>query len=139
MDSARVAASWILALVLAGLMLWVANGLLFPATPEANVLFPTLAERSGVALWEPTGRFTIAIAHVLAALLLVIPFTRLLGGFIALAISGGAVATHFLWLREEVAAGATGADLGVLLYLAIAAVVMSLLIALVHPHQKAAY
>jgi hypothetical protein len=139
MDGARAAASWVLALALGALLLWVADGLLFPAAPEANVLFPTIADRSGMALWEPTGRFAVALAHVLAAILLVIPFTRLLGAFLALAVSGGAVATHFLWLRQEVASGASGADLGMLLYIAVAAAVMSLLIAAVHPKEKTPY
>jgi hypothetical protein len=139
MDGARTAGSWILAIALAGLLLWIANGMLFPDPPESNVLFPTLAKQSGMAIWEPTGRFVIALAQVLAAILLLVPFTRLLGAFIALAISGGAVATHFLWLREEVAQGVAGADMGSLLYLAVAAVVGSLLIALVHPHEKSAY
>ncbi|MEL6753684.1 MAG: hypothetical protein AAFO57_06645, partial [Pseudomonadota bacterium] len=47
--------------------------------PGENIVFATLAERSGIALFEPTGRLAVAAAELFAALLLLIPWSRRFG------------------------------------------------------------
>ncbi len=71
MRDARMLASWVLALFLAVMLLWIADQSLFPTSPAKNVVFPLLREKSDIYLWEPTGRYVMGVAHVLAALLLV--------------------------------------------------------------------
>src|SRR5690349_9778163 len=98
MRDARMLASWVLALFLAVMLLWIADQSLFPSSPAKNVVFPLLREKSGIYLWEPTGRYVMGLAHVLAALLLVIPWTRRMGAILALLISAGAIGAQLVWL-----------------------------------------
>lgn len=141
MREIRWMVSWVLALFLAAMFLWIADLLLFPPDPSKNVVFPLLVEYSGIALFEPTGRLGVGLLHVLAALLLLLPFTRRVGALLGLIVAGGAVAAHALWLGVSipVAAGSAETDGGQLLYLALALSAAALLLLFVHPgRQKAA-
>lgn len=106
-----------------------------------NIVFATLAEKSGYAMFEPTGRFVTGVLELVAAFFLLIPFTRRLGGFLSCMILFGAVALHISpWLGRDIplslAAGETATDGGMLFSLAIAMLVASLLVIIVHPKRK---
>ncbi len=135
MREIRWMASWVLALFLAAMFVWIADLTLFPAEPGKNVVFPLLAEYSGFPLFEPTGRLAVGLLQVFAALLLLLPFTRRLGAILGLLIAAGAVAAHILWLGLEVPVeqGAAQTDGGQLLYLALALAASALLLVFVHP------
>ena len=138
MRDARMLASWVLALFLAVMLLWIADQSLFPSSPAKNVVFPLLREKSGIYLWEPTGRYVTGLAHVLAALLLVVPWTRRMGAILALLISGGAIAAQLLWLGMAIPteAGAATTDGGQLFYLTVALAVAALIVAVIHPGRE---
>lgn len=149
MDLARSIISWGLALVLIFLFLQATVHPL-PDPPEGsvklfdppgqNIVFQTLAERSGNALFEPAGRVAVAAAELFAALLLFFPATRRFGAVLAFAILSGAVALHLSpWLGREIptalAEGAPG-DGGALFMLAIFMLVVSLLLIVIHPGKR---
>jgi hypothetical protein len=138
MHDMRLMASWVLALFLAAMFLWIADLTLFPPEPERNVIFPLLADYSGVTLFEPTGRLVTGLLQVLAALLLLLPWTRRVGAVLALAVAGGAVASHVLWLGQEVpvALGSDETDGGQLLYLAVGLTAAALALVFVHPGRR---
>ena len=135
MRDARMLASWVLALFLAVMLLWIADQSLFPSSPAKNVVFPLLSEKSGIYLWEPTGRYVTGLGHVLAALLLVIPWTRRLGAILALLIAGGAIGAQLMWLGMAIPTevGAKTTDGGQLFYLTVALAVAALIVAVIHP------
>jgi len=86
---------WILALILAGLFLFMASFKFMPEiTGEANPVFPLIAKNTGIALVEPYMRWITGVMEVLAALLLIMPRTRMLGGLLALCIMVGAIGSH---------------------------------------------
>lgn len=69
-----------------------------------NIIFATIAERSGVDLFEPVIRMITGAGEVAAALLLLLPKTRRLGALGAIAIIGGAIIFHLSpWLGVSVA------------------------------------
>lgn len=71
-----------------------------------NVIFATIAERSGIGLFEPAIRMLVGAGEIAAAALLVLPKTRLLGALGAVAIIGGAIGFHLSpWLGISVAMG----------------------------------
>jgi hypothetical protein len=135
MRTIRTMASWVLALFLAVMFLWIADLTLFPPTPGKNVVFPLLAETSGIYLWEPTGRLAVGVLQAFAAVFLIPPWTRRFAAILTFLISAGAVAVHVLWLDVAIPTefGATTTDGGQLFYLAIALMVASLVLVLVHP------
>ena len=82
MSAFRLLASWLLALALIAFFLhvtlhpWpnpVAGYIKFYDAPGENLLFSALAERSGISLFEPAGRFVSGIIELIAALLLLLP------------------------------------------------------------------
>lgn len=75
-----------------------------------NIIFATIAERSGISLFEPAVRMATGVAELLTALLLVLPRLRLFGALGAVAVIGGAIVFHLSpWLGINVAM-ATGAE-----------------------------
>jgi len=109
-----------------------------------NIVFQTIAERSRYAIFEPTGRVLTGILETLAALLLFLPFSRRAGAFLSSLILFGAIGFHLSpWLGRDVplslAAGETATDGGALFSLAIAMLVASLLIIVVHPRRQREY
>lgn len=140
MRGLRLAGSWVLAAFLAVMFLWIADLTLFPGEASRNVVFPALVEYSGSPYWEPTGRLVVGLLHVIAALLLIMPWTRKPGAVFGGTIALGAVAAHVLWLGPSVplAAGSSETDGGQLLYLAFALLAASVLLFFLHPGRKPA-
>lgn len=106
--------------------------------PGENIVFSVLAEKSGYAMFEPTGRFVTGILELLAALFLLFPASRRFGGFLSCLILFGAVSLHLSsWLGRDIpvslAPGETATDGGALFALAIAMLVVSILVIVVHP------
>ena len=135
MRDARMMLSWVLALFLAVMFLWIADQSLFPPTAAKNVVFPMLREKSGIYLFEPTGRYVTGLLHVLAALLMLIPWTRRLGAILALLITVAAVGAQVLWIgmSAPVEVGSKTTDGGQLFYLTLALAVAALVLVVVHP------
>jgi len=109
--------------------------------PGESILFQTLATQSGYELFEPAGRFVTAIVELLAAFFLLLPWTRRFGAFISSLVLAGAVSLHMSpWLGREVPISLepreTATDGGMLFMLAIAMLVASLLILVVHPGKR---
>lgn len=139
MRGIRTLLSWVLALVVIAMFVYLADKKLFadPSTP--NPIFATLAEKSGFELFEPTGRFAVGLIELFAALLLLLPFTRRFGAFIAFCVSAGAVGLHLSpWLGAEVpvAVGAAQTDGGMLFYLAMALTAASGILMFIHPGRR---
>lgn len=142
--------SWALALVLIAIYVQTtihplsdppAGMVLFFDRPGENILFATLAEKSGYPIWEPTGRVLTGLIELVAAFFLFWPFTRRFGALLSFLVMAAAVALHLSpWLGTEIPlslrAEETATDGGGLFSLAIAALVASLLIILVHPGKK---
>ncbi len=106
--------------------------------PGENIVFQTLAERSRYDIFEPAGRLLTAILEIAAAALLLVPFTRRAGAVLAFAILAGAVGLHLSpWLGQEIRVSldpvSAETDGGALFALAIAMLVASILVMVVHP------
>lgn len=139
--------SWAIALFLIAMFLQAAihplpnppaGSVKFFDPPGDNIIFQTLASRSGIGLFEPTGRFIVGLGELLAAFLLLIPFTRRLGAVLSFLILAAAVGFHMSpWLGREVPLSLTpndgATDGGALFMLAISMLVASLLVMVVHP------
>lgn len=150
MRTVRQVASWALALFLVFMYLQATihplpnppvGSVKFFDLPGENIVFSVLAEKSGYVMFEPTGRFFVGIMELLTAALLVFPFTRRFGGFLSCMILFGAVSLHMSsWLGREIplslAPGETLTDNGALFALAIAMLVASILVIVVHPGRK---
>jgi len=68
-----------------------------------NIVFETLAERSGIALFEPYIRIFTGVSEIAAAILLLIPRTRLVGALMGLGLLVGAIGFHLSpWLGINV-------------------------------------
>jgi hypothetical protein len=137
MRGVRLMASWVLALFLAAMFLWLADLMLLqPPANGAGPVFSILADSSGIAYFEPSGRLGVGIVEVVAALLLLLPFTRRIGAILGVLIAVGAVAmaAQLVMLGIKIPIPGKGeADAGGLLYLGIALLVLSLLLVFVHP------
>lgn len=149
MTRLRYIASWVLALFLIAMFLQATvhplpnppvGSVKFFDLPGENIVFSLLAEKSGYAIFEPTGRFLTGVLELLAALFLFLPFTRRFGGFLSTMILFGAVSLHMSsWLGREIPlslkAGETATDGGALFALAIAMLVASILVIVIHPKR----
>ena len=135
MREARGILSWVLALFLAAMFLWIADLSLFPSTAAKNVVFPMLADKSEYYLFEPTGRYVVGLLHVVTALLLIVPWTRRIGAILAFLIALGGMAAQLTWIGMSVPTemGAKTADGGQLFYLTIGLAVAALVLAMIHP------
>ena len=147
MRTLRHILSWLLALFLIAMFVQAtihplpnppAGSVKFFDAPGENIVFQTIADRSGISLFEPAGRVVTGILELLAALLLILPFSRRLGAVLSAIILGGAVAMHLSPLlgREiplTLDPANTQTDGGMLFLLAIVMLVASLLIMVVHP------
>ncbi len=86
---------WVLAIVLA--VFFIIMGVQKFTGP--NPVFQYIAEHSGMAFFEPQVRMATGAAEILAALLILVPRTRLLGALLAIAVLGGALVFHLSpWL-----------------------------------------
>jgi uncharacterized membrane protein YphA (DoxX/SURF4 family) len=66
----------------------------FTGSEESIHIFSTLREWSGIALFEPFGRWFIGFSELVASILLFIPRTRIFGAGIAFVIITGAIFFH---------------------------------------------
>ena len=89
-----VVASWVLQLVVAGILL---QTLFFKFTgaPESVYIFSTLGA-------EPWGRIGSGVVELIAAILLLVPATTTIGAALALAVIIGAILSHLTVLGIEV-------------------------------------
>jgi len=106
--------------------------------PGQNIVFQTIADRSGVSLFEPAGRFVIAVVELIAAFFLLLPVTRRFGAALAALVCGAAITFHLSpWLGRDVPLSLdpanTATDGGQLFMLSILMLVASLLVMVVHP------
>ena len=68
-----------------------------------NIVFETLADRSGLAIFEPGVRIFTGIAELATALFLIFPKTRFTGALAGLGILAGAIGFHLSpWLGINV-------------------------------------
>lgn len=85
-----------------------------------NIIFATIAEKSGIALFEPVVRTIVGASEIIAAALLLIPRMRLIGATGALGIIGGAIGFHLSpWLGISVPMAPNAAPTPALFYMAI--------------------
>lgn len=64
-----------------------------------NVIFATIAAKSGIAFFEPYVRVLVGASELIAAALLILPATRFLGAILGLGILFGAIGFHLSpWL-----------------------------------------
>lgn len=149
MRGLRLLASWVLALFLIFMFLQATVHPL-PNPPEGmvklfdrpgeNIVFQTMAMKTGMDWLEPTGRVLIAIAELLACLFLLIPYSRRFGAVLSFFILAGALTAHLMpdVLGREVplAIGSSETDGGRLFALAIAMLAVSMLLIFVHPGKR---
>jgi len=68
-----------------------------------NIVFETIAEKSGISLFEPVIRMLTGVAEIATAILILIPRTRLLGALAGLGVLAGAIGFHISpWLGINV-------------------------------------
>lgn len=146
MSTFRLLASWLLAVSLAVFFLhitlhpWpepVAGYVKLYDAPGENLLFSALAERTGVSIFEPAGRFVSAIIELAAALLLLIPLSRRFGAVLSALVLGAGVGLHLSpWMDREVALPEGGTDGGTHFLIYVIFLAFALLLLVVHPGRR---
>ena len=68
----------------------------FTGAPESIYIFSTLRDWSGIALFEPAGRWIIGLCELTASILLFVPRTRIFGAALAIGIMTGAIFFHLV-------------------------------------------
>ncbi|HEX2592338.1 MAG TPA: hypothetical protein VHL34_12620 [Rhizomicrobium sp.] len=66
----------------------------FTGSAESIYIFSTLRAWSGIALFEPFGRWAIGTLELIASILLFIPVLRIFGAALAIGIMTGAIFFH---------------------------------------------
>ena len=66
----------------------------FTGSEESIYIFSTLRAWSGLALFEPAGRWIIGSCELIASILLFVPRTRIFGASMAIGIMTGAIFFH---------------------------------------------
>jgi uncharacterized membrane protein YphA (DoxX/SURF4 family) len=66
----------------------------FTGSEESIYIFSTLRAWSGIALFEPAGRWIIGSCELIASILLFLPRTRIFGAAMAIGIMTGAISFH---------------------------------------------
>lgn len=149
MREARTLGSWVLGLFLAFMLFWVALETLAPQPPVQNHLFEVFRETSGIACFEPLGRFVVGVLEVLAGLLILLPFTRRLGailGFIVLLFLGALVVQLVMQgitvpvdtIGEGGAVSMTPTDPSGLFYLLLGLLAALIVVIVIHPGRAQA-
>lgn len=146
MRTFRHAVSWGLALALAAMFIHltfhplpvpVAGEVKFFDPPGQHTVFTALAETSGISLFEPAGRFVAGILELIAAILILLPFSRRVGAGIAALIFGTGVGLHLSpWLGREIILPDGSTDGGTHFLVAIILFALSLLLLVVHPGRS---
>lgn len=143
MRTLRHAISWLLALALAAVFIHLTlhplpdpppGEVKFFDLPGEHTVFSTLAAKSGITLFEPAGRFVAGTLELLAALLILLPYSRRFGAGLAAVICGAGLALHLSpWLGRELTLAGGGTDGGQHFLLAVVLFALSLLLLVVHP------
>jgi hypothetical protein len=144
MREARTLGSWVMALFLVVMLLWMAAEVLAPQPPMRNHLFEVFRDASEVAYFEPSGRFAFGVLGVLAALLILLPATRRAGAILSTLLLGAlaALVGQLVMLGvmvpvDQLSAGGTvttvETDPSALFYLVAALLAVSLALVFVHP------
>lgn len=149
MREARTLASWVLALFVAVMLVWVAAEAIAPQPPAKNHLFEVFRDSSGIAYFEPTGRFAFGVLAILIAVLVFVPLTRRVGAILSallmaglaalvgqLVMNGIPVPVDTITATGEVSTSST--DPSALLYLVIGLLAASVALIFVHPGRNAA-
>lgn len=151
MRDIRTLASWVIALFLAVMLVLAATDILAPRPPGGNHLFEVFRDASGVAYFEPTGRFAAGVLAVLAALLMLVPVTRRIGAILGFLITVAIVALLAQLVVQQIpipvdamvkgadgkeALQTTPTDASQLLYLTIGLAAASLFLIFVHPGKE---
>jgi hypothetical protein len=148
MREARTLASWVIALIVTVLLVWMAADTLAPQPPARNHLFEVFRDSSGIAYFEPTGRFAFGAIGLLVAVLVIVPVTRRAGAILgALLMLGlGALVVQLVMQGIAVPVDAVGADGKVttsdtdpsaMLYLVLGVLAASAALIFVHPGRAA--
>jgi len=98
---------WALVILLAGFLVFM--GVQKFGGP--NPVFSYIAATTGLGLFEPWVRMVTGVMEIMAAVLLLVPRTRILGGLLSIAVIGGAIAFHlspFLGINAPIAFDADG-------------------------------
>ena len=96
--------SWALGLTLAVLLLVVA--FLQMSGPLPNPIFGMIALKSHISLFEPVGRYLVAMVEAIALIGVVYPRTRSYGALLSLLVALGAIVLHLSpWLGVQLAQG----------------------------------
>ena len=122
LTKAETAASWLLQLVVAGILLQTLF-FKFTAAEESVYIFSTVGQFVGVAGVEPWGRIGSGVVELAAAILLLVPATASLGAILTIGVMAGAIASHLFVLGLAVQG-----DGGLLFGLALAAFAGSLVV-----------
>ncbi len=139
MRGVRSFLGWLLAIGLIIVLAFSADAKLFGDPEKANVVFSILADTTGLALFEPTGRYVYGMLEAFAALMLFLPFTRRFGAFLTFVIAGvlvGAHASSFLGQEVPLAIGGEETDGASQFYLMIAMTTAAGLLMFIHPGKK---
>jgi hypothetical protein len=144
MHEARTLGSWVIALFLVVMLLWISAELLAPQPPARNHLFEVFREASGIAYFEPSGRFAFGVLAALAALLILVPVTRRAGSILSTLLLGllAVLVGQLMMLGvplpvDQIAEGGALAtvetDASALFYLVAGLLAVSLALVFVHP------
>lgn len=114
--------SWVLRIIAAGILLQTLY-FKFTAHPESVALFTKL----GV---EPWGRIATGVLELITGILLLLPSIAFLGGFLAMGLMLGAIASHLLVIGIE-----SQGDGGQLFILAVIVLKLSIIIQVLHRKQ----
>ncbi|WP_300379225.1 hypothetical protein [Henriciella sp.] len=105
-----------------------------------NILFHTMAEKTGLSWLEPEARYAVSVLILVACLLLLIPHSRRTGAIIAVFLMSGAIAAHLspevLGREIPAAIGSEENDTGRQFSLVTAMFALSMLLIFVHPGKK---
>lgn len=103
-----------------------------------NVIFATIAERSGIGLFEPVIRMIVGVSEIAVAGLLLAPRLRLFGALGAVGVIGGAIGFHLSpWLGVSTPTTPAGAHSPALFMAAVGSFVLALFV-LLRARAKAA-
>lgn len=143
MRTFRHAVSWGLALALAAMFIHLTlhplpdppvGDVKFFSPPGQHVVFAALAEKSGMTLFEPAGRFVAGVFELAAALLILLPFSRRFGAVLAVIIFGTGLGLHLSpWLGREIPLADGTTDGGLHFLITVILLAISLLLLVVHP------
>jgi len=122
LTKAESAASWLLQLLVAGILLQTLF-FKFTAAEESVYIFSTVGQFLGVGGVEPWGRIGSGVVELVAAILLLVPATASLGAILTMGVMAGAIVSHLFIFGIELKG-----DGGLLFGLALAAFAGSLIV-----------